>query len=264
MIKQYHLLPSASWRESLFHSFVYGAFHHLVMACVLIYAVLMSLSGVYDESLKPLITNIFFGLMVFEFVVKLILNPKEILSKIASYMELAVLILAVSSPGILVIFVFRFFVYVYTFFDHPVVNRVIHTFLHSLPTLIMSSSLLGGCMFGYGLLANTLFGKDFPEQFGTISQSLLTFIQLMTFDDWMAYILRPVMELYPYAWLIFLSFIVLIVFGVLNIFVGTVVNAMNALDDQSDDNDAAIKALKKEIADLKKLILRKYNDKTKQ
>lgn len=264
MIKKYHFLPSASFRESIYHSFVYGAFHHLVMACVLIYAVLMSLSGVYDASWKPLITNIFFGTMVFDFVVKLILNPKYVLSKVTSYVELAVLILAVSTPGILVIFVFRFFVYVYTFFDHPVVNRVVHTFLHSLPTLIMSSSLLGGCMFGYGLLANTLFGKDFPELFGTISQSFLTFIQLMTFDDWMAYILKPVMELYPYAWVIFLSFIVLIVFGVLNIFVGTVVNAMNALDDQSDDDDAAIHALQKEIADLKKLILRQSESKAKQ
>jgi voltage-gated sodium channel len=239
---------------------MYGAVHHLMMVCVFLYIILMSLPGMVYESWKPLITNIFFGIMVFEFLAKLILNPKHVLSKIGSYVELGLLVLALFVPGVLVIFIFRFFVYVYTFVDHPVINRVIHTFLHSLPTLIMSSSVLGGCMFGYGLLANIMFGKDFPELFGNISQSFLTFIQLMTFDDWMAYILRPVMEIYPFAWIIFLSFIVLIVFGVLNIFVGTVVNAMSAVSDRSNDNTAAIKALRKEVAGLKKLILQQYED----
>lgn len=265
MIKKHEKLKNASLSEEIYHHLVYGGLHHVFMGCTLVYILLMCVNGdmlgaSFYEALKPSFSNLFLGIMAGEFLAKLVLNPRHLLSKAWSYIEFGLLVLAYTVPGVLIIFIFRFFVYVYTFFDHPVINRAIHTFLHSLPTLIMSSTVLGGCMFGYGLLANTLFGKDFPELFGSISQSLFTFLQLMTFDDWMAYILRPVMELYPFAWVIFLSFILLIVFGVLNIFIGTIVNSMSAVSGQSDDDDAAIKDLKRDVSGLKDLIIRQCGD----
>lgn len=257
MIKQYHYLPTASWRERTYHSYTHGVIHHFIMGCICVYIVLMSLKDGYDEFWVSIITDTFWAIVLFEFVSKLILNHKNFLSKISAYIELGTLIVAIFVPGVLIIYVFRFSLYLYTFFDHPVINRVVHTFLHSLPTLMMSSSALGGCMFGYGLLANVLFGKEFPELFGSISKSIISFIQIMTFDDWVVQIFKPVTQLYPFAALIFLSFIILIVFGVLNIFVGTVVHSMSAVGDQYDEENPTIKALRKEVLDIKKLLMLK-------
>lgn len=39
-------------------------------------------------------------------------------------------------------------------------------------------------------------------------------------------IVRPVMEVHPYAWAFFITFIVVTSFAVLNLFIGIIVNAM--------------------------------------
>lgn len=213
--------------------------------------------------LKIFMNQIFWSVMAAELVMKILLNPKHIFQKPWTYMEMGILGLAFIIPGILVVFVFRFIIYLYTFVDYPLINRVIHTFMHSLPSLIVSSSVLCVCVFGYGLLANTLLGKDFPLLFGSLSRSLTSFVQIMTFDDWVERVFKPVTEVYPFAGIIFMSFIVIIVFGVLNIFVGSVIHAMSAVGEQPDDDVAAIKALKKEISDLKKLIQRQYENNPK-
>ena len=49
----------------------------------------------------------------------------------------------------------------------------------------------------------------------------------MTFDDWSAGIVKPLMEEHPWAWLFFVIFILLSTFMVLNLFIGVVVSALD-------------------------------------
>jgi len=46
-------------------------------------------------------------------------------------------------------------------------------------------------------------------------------------------IVRPVMEVFPYAWLFFIIFIVCTTFTVLNLFIGIIVSAMSAEGDEA-------------------------------
>jgi len=46
-------------------------------------------------------------------------------------------------------------------------------------------------------------------------------------------IVRPVMEKFPYAWAFFVPYIVITTFAVLNLFIGIVVNAMQAEHEKS-------------------------------
>ena len=72
-----------------------------------------------------------------------------------------------------------------------------------------------------------LFGGTHPEMFGTLGQSAYTLFQVMTFDDWSAGIVKPLMAEHPWAWLFFVVFILLSTFMVLNLFIGVVVSALD-------------------------------------
>ena len=75
----------------------------------------------------------------------------------------------------------------------------------------------------------------------------------MTFDDWIVSVVNPVMKIYPFSWIVFFSFVLLIVFGVMNIFVGTIVNAMNFVDGAADEGPS-IEDVQKQLIELKELI----------
>jgi voltage-gated sodium channel len=50
----------------------------------------------------------------------------------------------------------------------------------------------------------------------------------MTLESWSMGIVRPVMEVHPWAWAFFVPFILLTSFAVLNLFIAIIVNAMEA------------------------------------
>jgi voltage-gated sodium channel len=62
----------------------------------------------------------------------------------------------------------------------------------------------------------------------------------MTLESWSMGIVRPVMEVYPFAWLFFVPFILVTTFAVVNLLVGLMVNSMqdaheSDVDEQTDD-----------------------------
>lgn len=79
-------------------------------------------------------------------------------------------------------------------------------------------------------------------------------------------IVRPVMEVYPWAWAFFVPFILSTAFTVLNLFIGVIVSAMSedleatavqqreALHDEQAALAAEIRALRRDVADLKAML----------
>ena len=59
---------------------------------------------------------------------------------------------------------------------------------------------------------------------------------------------RPVMEVHPYAWLFFVPFILLSTYSVLNLFIGVIVSAMQ--EQSMADTDADLKTLHIDNAEL--------------
>ena len=93
-------------------------------------------------------------------------------------------------------------------------------------------ALLGLIFYVAGVMATKLFSATFPEWFGSLGASLYTLFQIMTLESWSMGIVRPVMEVYPTAWLFFLPFILVTSFTVLNLFIGIVVDAMQSQHEE--------------------------------
>lgn len=54
----------------------------------------------------------------------------------------------------------------------------------------------------------------------------------MTLESWSMGISRPVMEVYPYAWVFFVPFILVATFTMLNLFIAIIVNTMQTFSDE--------------------------------
>jgi voltage-gated sodium channel len=144
----------------------------------------------------------------------------------------------------------------------PSMRRVAGGLIAAIPGLGAVIGIIVVVMYVSAVMATKLFGERFPDWFGTLGESAFTLFQIMTLESWSMGIVRPVMEAYPYAWIFFVTYILVSTFTMLNLFIAVVVNAMQAehareleRERQStsregrpeDDLHAEIRALRSEI-----------------
>lgn len=113
----------------------------------------------------------------------------------------------------------------------PSLKRVVGALVGALPGMGSIVLLLGLVLYVFAVMATHLYGADMPEKFGTLGISIFTLFQLVTLDGWSGEVVRPAMEHNPYAWVFFITFILVSSFTVFNLFIGVVVNAMQAEHD---------------------------------
>jgi voltage-gated sodium channel len=117
----------------------------------------------------------------------------------------------------------------------PRLRRVVEGFVTALPGM-GSVFLLMAIIFYIGaVIATKLFASSFPDWFGDLGLSAYTLFQIMTLESWSMGIVRPVMEVYPYAWLFFVPFIMVTTFAVVNLLVGLIVNSMQDAHHEEDN-----------------------------
>jgi voltage-gated sodium channel len=136
----------------------------------------------------------------------------------------------------------------------PQMRRIIAALVSVIPGIGSISLIVGLFFYVFAIMATGLFGERFPEWFGTLGESMYTLFQIMTLESWSMGIARPVMEAFPYAWLFFIIFILLVTFIMVNLLIGIIVDAIFALKEETNEADPSPDALQKEIAELKRLL----------
>jgi voltage-gated sodium channel len=114
----------------------------------------------------------------------------------------------------------------------PSLRRVVGALAAALPGMGSIFLLLGLIFYVFSVMATKLFGASFPDWFGTIGASAYSLFQIMTLESWSMGIVRPVMEIYPYAWAFFVPFILCATFIALNLFIGVIVSALQGEHEQ--------------------------------
>lgn len=129
----------------------------------------------------------------------------------------------------------------------PQMRRVVSAIGYSIPGMVSVISVLGLIFYVSAVLATRLFGTypdpNMQEWFGSIGASAYTLFQIMTLESWSMGVVRPTMDLFPWAWTFFLPFIIITSFAVLNFFIGIIVDSMQTAQkleaDASMQNDDA-------------------------
>ncbi len=123
----------------------------------------------------------------------------------------------------------------------PSMRKVVMALMTAIPGVTSVIALLLLVYYVFGVMVTKLYGKAFPDWFGTVGESMYSLFQIMTLESWSMGIVRPVMEQYPNAWLVFVPFILMTSFAVINLFIAVIVNAM------TEQSQAESEALKEEI-----------------
>ena len=95
-------------------------------------------------------------------------------------------------------------------------------------------------LFIYGMAGVYVFGDEIPNHWGDISKALTTLFILLTLENFPNY-LEEATLVSPWALPFYLSYIFIIVFTVLNVLIGIVLNAM---DEARSDNKKRIDKVK--------------------
>jgi voltage-gated sodium channel len=258
------------WRERL-EGFVTSApFERFIIAVILFNAVTLGLETVpwaMDRFGAVLLTldHLALAIFVVEIALKLVAMGPRFFTRAWNIFDFTIVMisLAPASEGFAVLRAFRILRVLRLMSMLPSMRVVVQALLEAIPGMSSVLALLSLVFYVFAVMATKLFGAAFPEWFGSIGSSLYSLFQVMTLESWSMGIVRPVMEVYPLAWLFFVPFILLTTFAVLNLFIAIIVNAMHATHAEEANAQAAqthadqvalageIRDLRREIGELK-------------
>jgi voltage-gated sodium channel len=107
----------------------------------------------------------------------------------------------------------------------PELRVLIRGMIGALPPIGSMGVLAVLFLYVYGMLGWILFGDELPERWGDIGDAMLTLFTVFTLEGWNE-VLYEAMEVHSWAWIFFISFVILASLLVINILIAIIINAM--------------------------------------
>ena len=105
----------------------------------------------------------------------------------------------------------------------PELRLIVSTLIRSIPSMGHVIMLMSIIFYIYGITGYHLFHNHDPLHWGSLGISLLTLFRVVTLEDWTD-VMYIAMELSEWAWIYFVSFVVMGTFVVINLFIAVVLN----------------------------------------
>lgn len=119
----------------------------------------------------------------------------------------------------------------------PELRLVVQTLIRSIPSMGHVVLLMSIVFYIYGVAGFYLFRDIDPTHWSSLGISLLTLFRVVTLEDWTD-VMYAAMEGSAWAWIYFVSFVVLGTFVVVNLFIAVV---LNNLDDAKNERMQALR-----------------------
>ena len=107
----------------------------------------------------------------------------------------------------------------------PAFRHILDSLVKTIPRVGFIALLMFIFMYVWGAIGTMFFGPIDPAHWGNIGLALITLVQIATYDDW-ANIMGNITPIYPFAWMFFISFIMVNAVVLLNMVIGVIVDVM--------------------------------------
>jgi voltage-gated sodium channel len=124
----------------------------------------------------------------------------------------------------------------------PEVRILTRSITRSLPPLMSMSVLIFLALFIYGMAGVYLFGQEMPDQWGDITAALTSLFILLTLEEFANYLVDG-LEVSPWALPFYVSYVFIIVFTILNVLIGVVLNAMDEARAENREREEELQKL---------------------
>lgn len=108
----------------------------------------------------------------------------------------------------------------------PELRLIVSTLVRSIPSMAHVMMLMGIIFYIYAIMGYQLFHEHDPVHWRSLGIALLSLFRVVTLEDWTD-IMYIAMEMNPFAWIYFVSFVVLGTFVVINLFIAVVLNNLD-------------------------------------
>jgi len=254
-------------------------FKNIIIALIIINGITMGL-----ETSKALMSNYGYYLHYFDLLVIGIFTVEILLRVFAYRVEFFkdgwsvfdFLIVAISlvpaSAGFEILRILRVFRLLRLVTVVPQMRKIVLALVNVIPGMASIAGLLILLFYIFAIMSTSLYAETFPQWFGSLGVSFYTLFQIMTLESWSMGIVRPIMEVHPYAWAFFIPFIFIVTFIMINLIIAIVVDAMAEINkDQEikvveevhshdDEIKLEIQELKSEIRELKEILISRAKD----
>ncbi|MBM3264073.1 MAG: ion transporter [candidate division Zixibacteria bacterium] len=258
-------------------------FQHFILGVIVFTAIVMGLET--DASLKAAygpvlhtLNTVIQGIFVFEIVVRLVAHWPRLGRffrdgwNVADFLIVTASLLPQVGAFATVARLARLLRVARLLSASPELRLIISTMLRSIPSLGNVTLLLSLVLYIYAITGHHFFHENDPEHWGTLGRSLMTLFQILTLEGWIE-VQKISLEVYPYAWMFFSSYVVIAVFVVINLFIAVVLNNMETAREEHEMEEnkrhprhdllARIHTLKQELDDLERKLREDKTGETK-
>ena len=109
----------------------------------------------------------------------------------------------------------------------PQLRLIVATLVRSIPSMGHVIVLMSIIFYIYAVTGFHLFHEHDEEHWGTLGNALLTLFTMVTLEGWID-VMETAMELHNWAWIYFVTFIMIGTFIMLNLFIAIVINNLDA------------------------------------
>lgn len=165
---------------------------------------------VFMDNVLFMLDRLFMGIFIAEMLMKLYVYRKGFFKKCWNVFDFV--IVAVSSvpfaSAFIVLRTFRIFRLLKYLGRFPTLNGMVEIFIKLLPNFVALLAIMAVIFYSFAVIGVSLYGDVFKD-FDCLGSALFVLVQAFTLDGWASSIARPVMSVYPDAWLYFSTFIML-------------------------------------------------------
>jgi len=146
--------------------------------------------------------------------------------------------------------------------SRPELKKIIDMLIKAIPSIVDIVILMFIVFYVYAIIGNFLFEDAASGLWSDFLISMLTLFRILTFEDWTD-VMYEGMEIYPWSWIYFVSFVIIAAFVFFNLFVAVIIGEMEKInnkdmvDEMHEDHDkidlilAELKAVRQELDEIK-------------
>ena len=108
---------------------------------------------------------------------------------------------------------------------------IVAALVKSIPSVGHVMMLMSIIVYIYAIVGIQLFQESHPEKWGNIGLAVLTLFEIITLEGWVE-VNAAAMETHPYAWIYFVSFVIVGTFVVVNLFIAVVINNLDRAKEE--------------------------------
>ncbi|WP_245411511.1 ion transporter [Alkalicoccus urumqiensis] len=245
----------SNWKQSLNNIVTHTAFTSAVILLILFNAVLVGLEtypSIYEgrESFFQSLDRILLWIFTVEIAMRLLASSslKSFFSSSWNWFDFCIVAAGHIFMGAHFVTVLRILRVIRVFRAVSVIpslRRLVDALIMTIPSLGNIMLLMSIIFYIFAVIGTMLFQETSPEYFGTLELSLLTLFQVVTLESWASQVMRPIMEVHSFAWMYFVSFVLVGTFVIFNLFIGVIVSNVDKSEDHPPDEEA--EALRREV-----------------